>query len=344
MGRVTCLSALFFGCCVGVRSLVVVLAILCGTSIQAALAQEMTDGRKLPRPWISEGSPLAGHDTEVNGAKIHWVEQGEGDPIVFIHGNPTSSYLWRNVTPLVANQGRAIALDLVGMGRSDKLKGDYGYEEHYAYLEGFIDALHLKNITFVLHEWGAALGFDYASRHPERVKRIAFMEGILPPIFSASGFDVLGGIAGPQLEEFFRGMKEDKQMIVDQNLLIDVNLPNLTNRQLGPEAMEEYRRPYASTKDRAVLLAWLRDIPIDGEPAGVAGRVLAIEQFMKMTDLPVLLLYSEPGVLVSPRLVPWYVHNMHNVETAYVGEGLHFIPEDEPVAIGRAISDWIRRN
>lgn len=313
--------------------------------VTGALGQEaqILGAYKLPAPDISEELSLEGHDVEVNGTRIHWIEQGEGDPIVFIHGNPTSSYLWRNIIPMVSAQGRAVAVDLVGMGRSGKLEGGYRYEAHYRYLEGFMEALDLRDVTFVVHDWGAALGFDYASRHPDRVKAIAFMEGVLPPIFPQPSFEAMG----EEMGGMFRALKDPakgREMVVDNNMFVEQILPGFVNRPLGAAAMEEYRRPYANPADREPLLAWPRDIPIAGEPQAVVDRMNAIKQFMTTTDMPILLLYAEPGVLVSPKVVPWYVTNVHNIETAFVGQGFHFIQEDNPVAIGRALADWMRRN
>lgn len=324
-------------------SLALILAVAEAGAASDAPAQDKAPAYKLPRPDVSEDLTLAGRSVDVKGTTIHYIEQGQGDPIVFIHGNPTSSYLWRNVMPHVAGQGRAIALDLVGMGRSGKPKIGYHYRDHYAYVEGFLDAMKLTNITFVLHDWGAALGFDYARQHPERVKRIAFMEGVLPPIFPQPSFEAMG----EKLGGMFRALKDPakgREMVIDNHIFVEQILPNFVNRPLGPKAMEEYRRPYVSPKDREPILAWPREIPIAGEPEDVVARMEAIKQFMTTTDRPVLLLYAEPGILVPPQLVSWYVQNIRRLETAFVGQGLHFIQEDNPDAIGRAIADWIRRN
>lgn len=297
----------------------------------------------LPRPTISEDNALPGNYVTVGGAEIYYVEAGSGSPIVFLHGNPTSSYLWRNVIPHVSTQGRAIALDLVGMGQSGKPDIAYSYEENFHYFEGFIEALNLTDITFVVHDWGAALGFDYAARHPDRVARIAFMEGVLPPIFPQPSFEAMGEEMGGMFRAFKDPVK-GREIVIDNNMFIEQILPNFVNRPLGGKAMAEYRKPFLNPADREPLLAWPRSMPIAGEPADVVARMAAIETFMTETDKPVLLLYGEPGVLVGPQVVPWYVEHIKHIETAYVGQGLHFLQEDQPDAIGRAISDWMRRN
>lgn len=320
----------------------VALALGSGMPLPALAAGDGAAGHKLPRPAVAEGAPAEGRYATVGGTRIHYVEAGQGEPVVFLHGNPTSSYLWRNIIPHVADRGRAIAPDLVGMGRSGKSTIGYRYLDHYAYLEGFMDALKLTGVTFVVHDWGAALGFDYASRHPERIKRIAFMEGVLPPIFPQPSFEAMG----EEMGGIFRALKDPakgRELVVGQHMFVERILPGFVNRPLGPEAMAAYRGPYADPKDREPLLAWPREIPIAGEPADVVVRMEAIARFMAGTDKPVLLLYAEPGVLVPPQLVPWYARTIRRLEAVFVGQGLHFIQEDNPDAIGRAIADWIRR-
>lgn len=307
------------------------------TDARNSLAYKLSPS-PVPEIPVPEGSYV-----EVKGTKIHYVEQGEGEPVVFVHGNPTSSYLWRNVIPYVAERGRAIALDLAGMGRSGKPKAGYRYGDHYAYLAGFIEALKLSDITFVGHDWGAMLGFDYTSRNPGRVRRIAFMEGVLPPAFPKPDF----GAMGSEMGGLFRDLKDPvkgREMVIVNNMFVERMLPDFINRTLGPQAMEVYRRPYLNPEDREPVLAWPREIPIGGEPKDVLARMAAVSEFMMTTEKPILLLYAEPGVLVPPQAIPWYVENIRNLETAYVGQGLHFIQEDNPDAIGRAIADWIRRN
>ncbi|BAU46696.1 haloalkane dehalogenase [Sulfurifustis variabilis] len=321
--------------------MVLVLGVAAG--LLAACAHGPSENHKLPRAEVPEAPAPEGRYVQVNGTRIHYVEQGKGDPILFVHGNPTSSYLWRNVMPAVSGQGRAIAIDLAGMGRSGKSTTGYRYKDHYGYLEGFIDELKLKNITFVVHDWGAALGFDYASRHPDRVKRIAFMEGVLPPIFPQPSFEAMG----PEMGGMFRAFKDPvqgRQMVIANHMFVEQILPNFVNRSLGPVAMAEYRRPYVRSTDREPLLAWPREVPIAGEPRYVVERMDAIRQFMVGTNKPILLLYAEPGVLVPSSVVSWYRQNIPQLETAFVGQGLHFIQEDNPHAIGLAISEWMRRN
>ncbi len=312
------------------------------TPLSLVHAQDQTDGYKLPLPAVSEEPVQRGRYINVDGSDMYYIDQGEGGPVVFIHGNPTSSYLWRNVIPYVTVNARAVAPDLIGMGRSGKPDIKYSYDDHYRYLDGFIKALDLQDITFVVHDWGATLGFDCARLNPGRVKAIAFMEGVLPPAFPQPSYEAMG----EQMGGMFRAMRDPvqgRQLVIDNHMFVEQVLPGFVNRALGEQAMAEYRAPYINPSAREPILAWPRQIPIGGEPAEVAARMEAIGNFMTETELPILLLYAEPGVVVPAQAVHWYTQNIKNIETAYVGQGLHFIQEDQPDAIGHALADWLRR-
>lgn len=319
-------------------------AIAFAWSVGLADARAQTPaGPQLPAPIIDE-APLEGYRSVViEGARVAYVERGSGRPIIFIHGNPSSSYLWRNVIPYVEAQGRVIALDLAGMGSSEPARLGYRFADHARRLDAFIEALDLRDVVFVVHDWGAALGFDYAQRHPDNVRAIAFMEGVLPPAFPQPSFDAMG----PEMGGMFRAFKDPvqgREMVITQNMFIEQILPRFVNRTLGEHAMSEYRRPYRAAERREPLLAWPREIPIAGDPPEVVATMARIERFMSETDKPALLLYADPGVLVPPAAVPWYTGHMQNLEATYVGQGLHFIQEDQPAAIGHVLSDWLRRH
>ena len=325
------------------RNTVVLLATALGIITEPAGAENPDSGFKLPRPTISEELTIPGKFVSVHGEQMYYLHIGEGDPVIFLHGNPTSSYLWRNVMPHVAHIGRSIAPDLIGMGRSSKPSIDYKFDDHYRYLDAFIDELKLHNITFVLHDWGAALGMEYARRNPERVKRIAFMEGVLPPVFPQPSFEAMG----EELGSMFRAFKDPeagRDLVIDQNIFIEKLLPEFANRTLGEQATKAYRQPYEEPAAREPLLAWPREIPIEGEPEPMITLMAKLRDFMTSSETPFLLLYADPGVLVSPQVAAWYTENMKSIESVYVGQGLHFIQEDNPFAIGRALADWIRRN
>lgn len=297
----------------------------------AALSAAGPGGQGVQTGWV-----------EVDGVRIAYAEAGSGDPIVFVHGNPTSSYLWRNVVPFMSDRGRTIALDLPGMGASDKPRPAPGFVEQVRLFEGFVDALGLDRVTLVGHDWGAAIAFEYARLHRDRVRGIAFMEGVLPPIFPQPSFEAIGEEMGGMFRAF-KDPVQGNELVIEQNMFVEQVLPGFVQRPLSEEDMEAYRRPFLDPADRGAVLEWPRQVPIAGEPAEVVERMELIRAFLTETRMPVLLLYAAPGVLVPPALVPWYEEQVHDLEAAFVGAGLHFIQEDQPEAIGRAVRDWMRR-
>lgn len=287
---------------------------------------------------ISADFPFESRYITVDGSEMHYVEAGEGDPILFLHGNPTSSYLWRNIIPHVSGLGRAIAPDLIGMGKSDKPDIDYRFFDHYGYIEGFIDRLGLENVTLVIHDWGSALGFHYACNHADNVKGIAFMEAIVAPVASWDDFH-------PDFQEMFRTFRTEGvgwDMIVGQNFFVERVLPGATARDLTDEEMAYYREPFIDEDARTPTWRWPNEIPIEGHPADVAAAVGAYNAWLQETEIPKLLLHAKPGALVRPAQIDWCRANLPNLETADVGTGIHFIQEDAPVEIGRAIAEWYR--
>jgi len=298
---------------------------------------------KLPRTVVSEALNMERKYIHVKVSKIAYLEMGQGKPVIYIHGNPTSSYLWRNVMPYAAKDHRNIAIDLIGMGASEKPDIAYSFADHYRYVSGFIDALGLKQVTLVGHDWGAALAWEYARRNPGNVSGLVFMEGVLPPGFPVPSYDAMGKDMG----DMFRGFKDPdqgRQMVIDNNMFVEQVLPSMVNRKLGDEAMKAYRAPYLSKASRKPVLAWPREVPIGGSPASSVKVLNGIGDFMGKTQMPVLLVYADPGVILPPAAVPWYVNKIAHLETAFVGQGLHFIQEDQPEATGLAIADWLRRH
>ncbi len=279
---------------------------------------------------------------EVFGQRMHYVELGEGDPILFIHGQPASSYLWRNVMPHVAKRGRAIAIDLIGMGQSGKPKIEYRYADHIRYLEGFIQALGLKNITLVGHDWGSVLAMDYAMRHGGNVSGLVLMEALIPPVFPLKSIEALPSEA----RELFAGFRDPvmgRKLLIEQNVFIEKMLPGMTRRALTKSEMDAYRAPFLDPTTREPLYRWPNELPIAGKPADMHARFLRIGAWLKKTTLPKLHLYASPGVVNPPPVAAWTAANLKNIETAYIGPGLHFVQEDQPEAIGRAMEDWLRR-
>ncbi|MBB3148493.1 haloalkane dehalogenase [Phyllobacterium trifolii] len=292
---------------------------------------------------ISSAFPYQKKRQRVHGHDMAYVEVGDGDPIVLLHGNPTSSYLWRNIVPYLEPLGRCIIPDLIGMGDSDKLPGSgpgtYRFIEHRHYLETLLEALEVrKSVTLVVHDWGSALGFDWANRHRDAVKGIAFMEAIVAPQ-GADHWDAMG--MRDALVALRSGAGE--QMVLENNYFIEEILPNAILRDLSDAEMEEYRRPFMRRgEDRRPTLTWPRQIPIDGDPADVTQIVKEYAAWLGTTDIPKLFFKVEPGaILVNPDLVG-LVRSWPNLTEVKVS-GIHFVQEDSPDEIGTAIVDWMAR-
>jgi haloalkane dehalogenase len=287
--------------------------------------------------------PLTKNTVDVLGSRMAYHERGEGAPVLLLHGNPTSSYLWRNVIPQLEGCGRLIAPDLIGMGDSAKLPNPgpdtYRFATHRQYLAGFIDAVigPTQPIVFVVHDWGSALGFDWANRHRDRVHGIAYMEAIVRPIAS---WDEFSASATP----IFQGFRSDKgeTMILDRNMFVERVLPGSVLRKLSDAEMTEYRRPYLEAADRWPMLTWPRQIPIAGEPADVVQIAADYSQWMAQNDIPKLFVNAEPGAILigAPREFCRRWHNQSEVTVP----GSHFIQEDSGPAIGEAVAEWMKAN
>jgi haloalkane dehalogenase len=278
---------------------------------------------------------------EVNGKRMAYVDEGQGDAIVFAHGNPTSSYLWRNVMPHLEGLGRLVAADMIGMGGSDKLRPSgpdrYNYAEQRDYLFGIWDALDLgDNVTLVLHDWGSALGFDWANQHRDRVQGIAFMEAIVAPTSWSEFPNSVRGV--------FQGFRspDGEKMVLEQNLFVEAVLPGAIQRRLSDEEMDHYRRPFVDPgEDRRPTLSWPRNIPIDGQPADVVSVVEDYGRWLAKADVPKLFINAEPGAIVRGR-VRELVRTWPNLTETTVS-GTHFVQEDSPDEIGTAVAEFVRK-
>jgi haloalkane dehalogenase len=275
---------------------------------------------------------------DIHGKRMAYVETGEGDPIVFQHGNPTSSYLWRNIMPHLADQGRCIAVDLIGMGDSDKLDNpgpeSYRYVEHRDYLFAAWEALGVVDrVTLVVHDWGSALGFDWAQQNADAVLGIAYMEGIVRPVTWDEWPDAA--------RQVFRGFRSDagEAMVLDKNIFVERVLPGSVLRRLTDEEMSVYRRPFLEPgEDRRPTLTWPRQIPIEGEPEDVHGIVAAYSDWISNSDVPKLFINADPGaILIGPQRE--YCRSWKNQQEVTV-IGNHFLQEDSPDEIGAAIAAW----
>lgn len=269
-------------------------------------------------------------------AELSTVDTGQGDPVVFLHGNPTSSYLWRNVIPHAAGMARCLAPDLLGMGDSDRAPGGtYRFVDHARYLDAWFDALGLtENVTLVAHDWGSALAFHWAYRHQERVKGIAYMEAIVRPLAWEEWPERSRGL--------FQSMRspDGEQIILDRNVFVERILPASVMRGLGEPEMEVYRRPYLEPgESRRPTLTWPRQIPLDGEPADVVEIVDAYSRWLSASNVPKLFVNADPGTILTGAQRE-FCRAWPNQREATV-PGYHFIQEDSPDEIGQAIGEWL---
>jgi haloalkane dehalogenase len=276
---------------------------------------------------------------EVDGVRMAYVERGSGRPIVFQHGNPTSSYLWRNILPQLADRGRCLALDLIGMGDSDKLADSgpsrYTLAEHSHYWSGALAALGAdRDVVFVLHDWGTALGFDWMRRHPQAAAGVCHMEGVVKPLsweeWPPAAVDVFRAMRSPAGEE----------LVLEKNVFVENILPKSILRKLAPEEMEAYRAPFRNPgEDRRPTLSWPRQIPLAGEPPEVCALVESYGAFMQSCPVPKLFIRAEPGMIMNGPPTD-FARTWPN-QTEAVVKGLHFIQEDSADDIAAAIRAWL---
>jgi haloalkane dehalogenase len=284
-------------------------------------------------------APLSKQYKTVNGKQMAYHEVGTGDSVVFLHGNPTSSYLWRDIVPHVSGGARCIVPDLIGQGDSDKLDDpsldSYTFVEHREYLDGLLDQLDLGDkITFVIHDWGSALGFDWANRHRDRVAGICYMEAIVRPVTWDEWPEAARGI--------FQAMRSEagEEIVLTKNVFVEKILPSSIMRTLSDEEMNEYRRPFTEPgEDRRPTLTWPRQIPIDGEPADVAEIVRSYGDWLSIADVPKLFINADPGTILTGAQREFCRSWPNQIEITVAGT--HFIQEDSPDAIGSALADWL---
>ena len=277
---------------------------------------------------------------EVLGKRMAYVELGSGDPIVFQHGNPTSSYLWRNIMPLLAPLGRCLAIDLIGMGDSDKLEDSgperYTLAEHQTYLDAALDALAVhERVTWVIHDWGSALGFDWCRRHAAQVRGICYMEGIVMPVTWSQWPEAARSV--------FQGFRSDagEAMVLEKNVFVERVLPGSVLRKLSEAEMTVYRRPFLNPgEDRRPTLTWPRQIPIEGSPPEVVTVVENYGQWLLQSAVPKLFINADPGAILTGEQREFCRRFPHQTEVTVKGN--HFLQEDSPQEIGTAIAAWLR--
>lgn len=286
---------------------------------------------------ISAADAYERHRIAFLETEISYVDTGAGEPVVFLHGNPTSSYLWRNVIPHVEGLGRCLAPDLVGMGDSGAAPdGSYRFVDHTRYLDAWFEALGLTNVTLVVHDWGSALGFYWAYRHPERVRGIAYMEAVVRPLTWEEWRD--------SSRQIFQDLRSEagEEMVLEKNLFIEGILPSAVLRDLTEEEMNVYRRPYLEPgESRRPTLTWPRELPINGEPEEVVSIVDDYSKWLAHSDVPKLFVNAEPGAILTGSQRE-FCRTWPNQEEVTV-RGAHFVQEDSPHEIGEAVATFVRR-
>ncbi len=286
---------------------------------------------------ISAADAYERHRIALLETEISYVDTGAGEPVVFLHGNPTSSYLWRNVIPHVEGLGRCLAPDLVGMGDSGAAPdGSYRFVDHARYLDAWFEALGLTNMTLVVHDWGSALGFYWAYRHPERVRGIAYMEAVVRPLTWEEWRD--------ESRQIFQDLRSEagEEMVLEKNLFIEGILPSAVLRDLTEEEMNVYRRPYLEPgESRRPTLTWPRELPINGEPEDVVSIVDDYSKWLAQSDVPKLFVNAEPGAILTGSQRE-FCRTWPNQEEVTV-RGAHFVQEDSPHEIGEAVATFVRR-
>jgi haloalkane dehalogenase len=268
-------------------------------------------------------------------AEMSYVDVGEGDPIVFLHGNPTSSFLWRNIIPHVKGLGRCLAPDLVGMGLSGRSPTySYRFVDHARYLDAWFDAMGLRNAILVVHDWGSVLGFYRASRYPQQFAAVAYMEAIVQPL-RWQDFGEAGAI--------FRALRsnEGEHLVLDQNAFVEAVLPRAVIRTLSDEEMASYRAPYREREARLPTLVWPRQIPIDGEPADVAAIVMHNGKWLSESLLPKLFVAGDPGAIIAATGPSRAFCRAWPNQQEVTVKGRHFLQEDSPDEIGMALRDFV---
>jgi len=285
---------------------------------------------------------------DVDGVSIAYVDEGEGDPIVFLHGAPESSYIWRNVMPYLQPYGRIVAPDLIGHGLSAKPDVDYKMEDYVKSVDGFFEALNLRNVTLVVHDWGSVLGLYYAARNPDNVRGVAMMEALCAPFYpitdSAKAAQERPNKAGVIHHYALYKSDDAEDLAMDQNLFIEQVLLLHMHRKLSQREYDTYRDPFRKREWRLPLKMWAAEVGLDRDRPYCDQAMEMYNAWLLSTEVPILETYGKPGEVSEEYDIRWRAERLKNHETAFVGIGLHFLQEDQPEAVGRAIGDWYRRN
>lgn len=287
---------------------------------------------------ISSDFPFESKYVDVLGSKIHYVDEGSGDPMLFLHGVPTSNYVWRNIIPILSQDARCIAPDLIGMGKSDKPDIGYSIFDHIRYIEAFIEALQLKNITLVLHGWGSLIGFHYAMNHQENIKGIVFYESHVRPTLE---WDMLS-LPVQQFASLFSDEQRSYEEVIKNNFFIKTALPSGVLRKLSDEEMIHYSEPYSTHESRKPLLQYVHEFPVGNGPNDVVDLIKDYSNKLKQSNTPKLMFYAVPGFITTIDTVQWAKDNLSHLEAVDLGEAMHFVQETNPKLFGNELLEWYR--
>lgn len=280
--------------------------------------------------------PIASKTIEIKGSKMHYLEQGAGDPILFLHGMPVSSYVWRNIIPALSDQARCIAPDLIGMGESDKPDIDYRIFDHIKYIEELIAALDLKNITLVMHGWGSVIGFDYARRHEDNIKALVFFEAHVRP---TTDWNMLS-LPVQQFASLLNRPGAAYRAVVEQNYLVNKMLPEGVIRPLQTEELAKYQEPFPTPETRKPLWQYVQDLPLGEGPEDVVELITQYSKWLEETPIPKLMLYAIPGFITTVATVQWARDHVKNLELLGLDDVLHFAQESIPEIFSQKLRDW----
>lgn len=290
---------------------------------------------------ISAEFPYKSEYLEVFGSKMHYVDEGSKDGkhvFLLLHGNPTSSYVWRNIIPYLSPLGRVIAPDLIGMGKSDKPDIDYTFADHIKYTEEFIAKMELKNVILIVQDWGSGIGFNYANNHQSNIAGIVFFEALTRPITWKDA---------NMIEKFlfkrFRDPKKGDKMLYKKNFFVEKFLPMAAGRKLSKEEMDVYREPYLKEEDRKPVRVWPTQISINGTPEFSTKIKEDYKKYLENSTMPKLMFYAKPGVVIKKKEAQRLMNTYKNLEAVFLGKGKHFLQESHPHEIGNGIAEWYKK-
>lgn len=269
-------------------------------------------------------------------SRLHYTEIGSGDPIVFIHGIPTWSYLWRNVMPVVAEQGRCIAPDLIGCGKSGKPDIDYSINDHIAYFDAFMHTLNLTNVTLVMHAWGSVVGFDYAKRNPEKIKGLIFLEGHI----RAASQPHMVSLPVKDRSTVLHDDDKGYHAIMEENVYVEDIFPQGVMTRLSDDVMAQYRMPFPDVTSRKVIWQYLQDLPLGEQQTNVTKKIDDYSHYLQTSDIPKLMLYAMPGFNTSIETVMWARDHLPKLDIVEIDDALHYAPESHPQELATAIAQW----